>query len=251
MKKLTKRLTMIVAILLSLVLLSSSIVSTTLAKYVVTKSATTEVGLQKFGITVSLSSTDLSGEKTVEKKGNTVSLSYDKVILKPGDLTYRDAIKASITAEKAAVAANVTIKVDIECDDTKYTITSSDFSSGFATPKVYNPIEFYVASEGCGTGDKQLTVSGTTALEIASENAILGDIKTAASNKGITFNNYTSGNTLTGTIAEDAAVSANNINVGFVWKDSTGANANEISTLISEREPTFKITYTITVDQKS
>lgn len=251
MKKFTKRLTMIVAILLSLVLLSSSIVSTTLAKYVITKDAKTSVGLEKFGLTVTLEKNidDLS-EITAETKktGDSISLTYNKVSLTPGSEIYKNAIKASI-AGTATVDANVTITVDITCDDTKYKITSNDFSSGYSTAKVVNPIEFYVAGTTCGTAYDQYKVKGTNdALATGVEADIATQIlaKANADGAGIT-SAAKSGNTVTGTITGGTTAALSNINLGFVWPNTS--NKDELGTFIASKSPSFAITYTITVEQ--
>lgn len=260
MKKFTKRLTMIVAILLSLVLLTSSIVSTTLAKYVVAKDATTAVGLQAFGLNVTLK-TNVSGNKDIlnevtastKKTGDSISLTYDKVILKPGDSTYKNAILASIGG-KANVPAEVIITVKIECNDEHFTLTDANFS-GYTTSKVYNPIEFYVAGSKCGTAGLMDTDTGNAALETNSENKIT----TAIKNKLTTANGIAEATTpaldsdaykVTGTINQNTDVKVNNINLGFVWEDADITDADAISTWISNNaNATFTITYTITVQQ--
>ena len=251
MKKLTKRLTMIVAILLSLVLLSSSIVSTTLAKYVITKDATTSVGLEKFGLTVTLEKNVSSmSEITAETKktGDSISLTYNKVSLTPGSTTYKSAIKASI-AGAATVDAKVTITVDITCDDTNYKITSNDFSS-YTTTKVVNPIQFYVAdSTSCSTAYKEYSTKSTNdALSTGVETAIAAKLltKVKASTTGVT-STAQSGNTVTGTITSGTTAALSNINLGFVWENTSGKD--ELGTFIASKSPSFTITYTITVEQ--
>ena len=60
MRRANKILMATVAILLCLVLITSSVVSTTLAKFVITKSASTSVGFTKFNMEVKL---DVKGHK--------------------------------------------------------------------------------------------------------------------------------------------------------------------------------------------
>ncbi len=261
MKKFTKRLTMIVAILLSLVLLTSSIVSTTLAKYVVAKSAQVKATLQTFGLTVTLESDTKEGNPILTKdtaeskqKGDSVSIKFTDVTLKPGDETYKNAMKASITGD-ANVAANVIITVDITCNDAAFTLSSANFD-GYNTSKVYNPIEFYVAGAKTNTaGVESNTGSGNDVLATNSETAIADKIKsTFVSSTGITAvstNNprvgENGGKEVHGTIAEKAKVNLSNIDLGFVWVD----NDDEISTFISNHQggASFTITYKITVQQ--
>jgi hypothetical protein len=262
MKKFTKRLTMIVAILLSLVLLTSSIVSTTLAKYVVTKSAEVKATLQTFGLTVTLESNTKEGNHILTKDtakskqtGDSVSIKFTDVILKPGDETYKNAIKASIGGD-ANVAANVIITVDIECNDEAFTLTSNDFT-GFGTSKVYNPIEFYVGGSGINTAGDQYN-TGNDVLATQSESDIANAIVTklpAASTKikdAEAAVNPDGGYVVTGNIDKGTkGVAAENLNLGFVWANAEGDDADEISTFISNHQggASFTITYTITVQQ--
>ena len=263
MKKFTKRLTMIVAILLSLVLLTSSIVSTTLAKYVVAKSAQVTATLQDFGLTVTLESNTQDGnyiltkdEVSSKQKGDSVSIKFTDVILKPGDETYKNAIKASIGG-KANVPAKVLIAIDITCDDGAFKLTGEYSSDYKTTSKVYNPIMFCVNAQALGTAGVLHSVdSDDKALEEASETAIANAIKTKiVAGTGITANNPTDrvggGKEIIGTIEKSADVALNDIGIGFYWPDDTSTtDASEIETFISNNEnATFTITYTITVQQ--
>ena len=260
MKKFTKRLTMIVAILLSLVLLTSSIVSTTLAKYVVTKSAEVQATLQKFGLTVKLESDEKDGKPVLSgsasNTGDSVTLTFDNVTLIPGDETYKNAMKASITGD-ANVAANVIITVDITCNDAAFTLSSANFDD-YTTAKVYNPIEFYVAGAKTNTAGKESdTEDSNDVLAKKSESDIADTIVTKLNVSSTKIKdakaevNTDGGYKVTGKIDKDTKGVAGNLDLGFVWDDKTNvANEAEKSTWISNQNgATFTITYKITVQQ--
>jgi hypothetical protein len=252
MKKFTKRLTMIVAVLLSLVLLTSSIVSTTLAKYVVTKDVTSTVGLQAFGLEVELK-VDSKISHTKSSKGDSAIITINNFKLKPGD-KFENAITASISG-KPTVDANVTIQVDItDCTDSEFTVKKDDFTAlSLSANKIYTPIGFFVGGTKVIASYTNYSVnsSKTTVLEEAIETALLNKIATNASN-GLAK----SGNTVAGTISSEITEDINitGIGIGFAWDDSNASTSNghqEIGTYISKNEPTFTVTYKITVEQAS
>ena len=252
MKKFTKRLTMIVAVLLSLVLLSSSIVSTTLAKYVVTKDVTSTVGLQAFGLEVELK-VDSKISHTKSSKGDSAEITINNFKLKPGD-DFKNAITASITG-KPSVDANVTIAVSVTCDDTKFKIDTTNFNAlSLGKDKLYTPVGFYVNGTSkvssyynCDYVSGTTTTLGTYITEQLADQ-IHTNVDTKISGKAI------SGGTISGKILSTIAnpVSITNIGIGFSWieTDADKTNGNyEIGTWIAKGEPTYTITYKITVSQ--
>ena len=159
MKKTTKRLTMIVAILLTLVLLTSSIVSTTLAKYVVSKDAKTTVGLEAFGLTVDVKANYTGAGTAVEsnKNGDSVTLTYANLNLKPGD-NIANAIEVAVYGT-AKVNVKVSINVTVAYGGDKFVVTKSNFSSLTTDSKTCVPIAFTVNSAAATTSYNELTES--------------------------------------------------------------------------------------------
>lgn len=262
MKKTNKILTRALVILLALVLITSSVVSSTFAKYVVSKEATTKVELQKFGLTVTLEGTDT--ETVVSQKGDSVTLSYPDITLIPGDDTYKHAINASVSG-KASVDAKLYIAVTITCDDERYTITGQQFTplnNTLGDGKVCNPIEFFVGSSltdaySVNTPYDFLTTNNNrNVIKTTIENAIGAKIATNANSEGITASN--SGAEVEGTIKAGDEINLENIDIGFVWAEKNNVDDtdcwDEITTWISDRGATtdktqFTITYTISVEQ--
>lgn len=253
MKKFTKRLTMIVAILLSLVLLSSSIVSTTLAKYVVTKGASTTVGLNKFGLKVELAVDDGFSTTETTKKGDTVEVTITGIKLVPGndEAKYKNMITASIT-ETATVAANVTIEVSITADDNSDFNVLADNFKGYtdcrylpigvcvAGSDVITPYTKYASTDDIGA-KVQAAVAGQIKTIVGTDSTNVSSAKLSADNK-----------TITGTIGQNKKANVANIGIGFYWPyTSNVTDSNEIGTWIAKNEPTFTVTYKITVEQNS
>lgn len=246
MKKFTKRLTMIVAILLSLVLLTSSIVSTTLAKYVVSKSAEVTATLNKFGVEVTFSGT---GTATT-KKGDSVTY-INTLAMSPGD-------EGTITAKikgKPTVDAKITINFEVDYDSSAYTILNSDFSFlGDTASKAYFPIGFKLGAndvvapyvEGANASDT--TVS--TTIESAITKKLTGLTWTVASNASSAV--WASDST-----TSDYTNSEKDISITFYWPEDYNTTKgggstpyDEIGTYLSKGgAKTFKVTYTIKVEQ--
>ena len=85
MKRANKILMVTVAILLSLVLLSTSLVSGIFARFVVKKQADTTVGLEKFGVELTLTPrADALIKKSESKAGDSVQIAYEALPLYPG-----------------------------------------------------------------------------------------------------------------------------------------------------------------------
>lgn len=239
MKKTTKRLTMIVAILLTLVLLTSSIVSTTLAKYVVSKDAKTTVGLEAFGLTVDVKANYTDAGTAVEsnKNGDSVTLTYANLNLKPGD-NIANAIEVSVKGT-AKVNAKVSINVVVAYGGSKFVVTKSNFSSLTADSKTCVPIAFTVNSAEATTSYNELT-------ESAAAQAIEEKISGYTYADGVASKTFTiDANTKTVAVNET-------INFGFKWDKGSNLLNNQISTWLANQttnKSTVSLTYTVTVEQ--
>ena len=238
MKKLSKRLTMIVAILLSLVLLSSSVVSTTLAKYVTSKSATTTATLDKFGVEVKL-----EGAGTTEKKGDSITYS-EEITLHPD--TNMKKITASIKGQPT-VEATINIDVDITyTGNFKITAASKAFDK-ITSDTTYYPIGFKVGTNTNYT----VTPYNSIEADTASQN-----IEKAIKDKlpALNFADPTDG--LSQTWGTSTKIEETDISISFHWpkdyNDAAGDIYDEIGTYLSNHngELKFTITYKISVEQK-
>lgn len=241
MKKFTKRLTMIVAILLSLVLLSSSIVSTTLAKYVTSKKATTTATLSKFGVEVKLEGIGT----TPEKKGDSITYT-DTITLIPDD-KYK-VIKASIKG-KPSVAAIINIDVDLEYIG-NYTIEGNKDFTDITSETTYYPVGFKVASNSASTAYTVTPYSNVNGADasIAIEKAIKNKLS------ALKFEDPTNADGLSNTWSTSTNIDETDISLYFHWPKTYGTAEDmydEIGTYLSkDGAQKVKITYTISVTQK-
>ena len=239
MKKFTKRLTMIVAILLSLVLLTSSIVSTTLAKYVVSKSSTTTATLNKFGVEVDF--TGIGAETT--KKGDSV-VYQNTISMHPGD---SQTILAKIKGTPS-VGATINIDVAITFTDNDFKIFANQDFSDVKQDTIYFPIGFKVG--GSTANDTVAPYSNSNATTISNS------IETAIRSKLTGFTWRTDNNKSVASWATTKTVDETDISLYLYWpknynQGKTDPIFDEIGTYLSNNDPEFTITYIISVEQAS
>ena len=245
MKKTTKRLTMIVAILLCLVLITSSVVSTTLAKFVISKSSTSTIKLEKFGVEVTF-----TGLGDVVKKGDSVIYTTTtNLSMKPGD---SKAIAATIKG-KPTVPATINIDVAVDYTAANYTIAGNDKFTAVTADTVYFPIGFKV---GGSSGTEAVTPYSTnkTGADISTDietviSSKLSTLKLTTSNNALTQASWGTGGTVTASLN-----SAVDIGLYMYWpKDYNSGKTNpifdEVGTFLAKNNPTFTVTYTISVTQ--
>lgn len=239
MKKATKRLMMVVAILLCLVLISTSVVSGVFARFVIQKSASTSVGFTNFGITVDLVTSGLT-QKSKVLKGDTVTATYNEITLKPSD-DFSEAFKITIDGTPK-VKTLITVDVVIDYDVSKFQIPTGKFDA-ITSATNYIPVGFKVNNAYASA-----TVSSKTqnATPFSSHtDTVMEEIveRTLAAALGL---DYSDGK-MTKTIGPDETVKTitkTNIPVGFDWPaDYDGVtNSNEIGTYLSLHNTGMKIT---------
>ena len=244
MKKTTKRLTMIVAILLCLVLITSSVVSTTLAKFVISKSSTSTIKLEKFGVEVTF-----TGLGNVVKKGDSVIYTTStNLSMKPGDFK---AIEATIKG-KPTVPATITIDVAVSYTDTDYKILKNNAFTDVTEDTVYFPIGFKVGGSS-GTevvtpysNKSGATISNDIEAQISSR---LSALTLTKSNNALTQASWGTGGTETASLNSPV-----DIGLYMYWpKDYNSGKTDpifdEVGTFLAKNNPTFKVIYTISITQ--
>ena len=264
MKKIRKRLMMIVAVLLSMVLLTSSVVSTTLAKYVITKSATSTVKLTKYNATITMTkgtSENVPALTETKKKGDSIEYTMTGITLKPGD-NYSNLITASISVVKPPVDSKVTITVDVKnvkinesIDTEPFKVPKADFSTlTLSADKAYLPLAVYV--NNTSKLDAYTSYDYTaTVIEETIENTI-GNAFVAITPSNVTDTAYVRENGMakvTGAIAKSTSKTAtwSGLSFGFEWPKNVGGSMDEVGTWIAKARPSFDIVYKITVEQKT
>lgn len=128
MRKSNKIMFKAVAILLSLVLLTSCVVSTTFAKYVIRKSTgPITMELEKFGVEIELKSSESNRlKKDVEKKlGDSLSVTYNYSMYP--SIACDDAAKITFGGTPL-VDTRITINFELDYSDENFTIYKTEFS---------------------------------------------------------------------------------------------------------------------------
>ena len=252
MKKTTKKLTTVVAVLLILVLMTSSIVSGTLAKFVITKSTETNVTFTQFGVTVTFTpSTTQSIVGDATTNGDTVTYAARNITMKPGD-DYSQALTIGISGTPN-VDVRVTLTATIDYNDANFKVLNSDFDA-INVDTVYMPIGFKVGSNYAtnATPYKSFTNFSTSPTDVQLTNALGTAIQ--AKTTGLTYSNTT--HSLTGEFGPNKTNKTINIpsfTTGFDWPMEYGtvANSDAIGTYLCSQTtaPSFSITYSVTVEQ--
>lgn len=279
MKKVNRILMATVAILLSLVLISTCLVSGTLAKFAIIKDATTEVSFKRFGVTMQVK----RGSTVVsDNDANSVDIVYSPSIeLYPG-VSEKNSILFAFDGA-LNVPAILTVRVDVELSDkfflptgdTSYdTDTLVDFSgsSTFSTGKAYMPLAFYVGTvdditkNALGTGDKLKSVAAwksadtVESLETVLESAIVEHVKALIGTQN-DVQNDSNGYYVTKDLALNSQVTPG-IGFGFEWtmggeyvSTSTSNNEkNAVSTWLAnqftatDKPITIKVTVSLEQD---
>jgi hypothetical protein len=264
MKKLNKILMMTVSILLSLVLLTSAVVSSTFAKYVITKNATSTVTLTKYNMTITMTkgtSTNVPALTETKKKGDSIEYTMTGVTLKPGD-NYSNLISASISGTPAA-KSNIIITVDVKnvkinddsIDTAPFKVPNANFSTlKLGADKAYLPLAIYVNNTSVLAAYTSYDYTATV-IEETIENAIGNAIKDkSTANTYVTSKAYTRVDSM----AKVTAVLANTskkatwsgLSFGFEWPKNVGGSMDEVGTWIAKACPSFDIVYKITVEQQ-
>lgn len=152
MKKVNKILMIVTSILLSLVLISTCIVSGTLAKFAITKDATTVVSLKQFGVRIKVT----GGTVIDGPDANSVTVTCDPVELYPG-ISKPNAVLFAFEG-KLNVPATLTVRVKVDLDDAFY-ITDTDIPllSADNADMVHVPIKF---GYGTVTSLESTTIAG-------------------------------------------------------------------------------------------
>ena len=261
MKKSSKNVMKIVALLLCLVLATSSIVSTTLAKFVVTKDATTSIKFDTFGLQIDVD-TKLS-QTGIVQKGDSATITYNSLSMRPG-ATEDNVLRFYLTKNQPNVPVNLVVKVEVDTHDDCYVDETGLVGN---SPAAFMPIAFKVGTVDSltattwtqkGKTDAFISASNCENLNTAIENALATQIATA-------MGGTSSGNTVTkafdranGTGAVPAVTFADSklgISFGFEWPLNAGnvTNNDLIETYIANRldgTAPITITYTVSFEQK-
>ena len=272
MKKFNKFLLRILAVLLCLILISTCIVSSTMAKFVVIKQADATVSLQKFGTTITFDPKHTGSTLSVsQKKGESLVYTFNDVKLNLGD-DYKDLLR--VTFDKAPnVPVYVIIKVDIDYNPAHFKIPANTIlktdGKTYMPESYIMPLTFTFGYQGKQNNvtDSYFVSTKTTDSEIITEieNKIATGINSKISTPS-TGKSVTDDNAVQIKFAGTAAIkfkcvgdtsSRTNFDLGFVWPESytnttTNYDYDTIATYLANHAPddaTIDITYTVSIEQ--
>ena len=257
-KRTNKNIFRIIAILLCLVLVTSSVVSSTLAKFVITKDATTTVKFSKFGVKMQVKNgTTIKSQLGANSESIT---SWTTGNMYPG-ITEADEILFAFDNGTLTVPAVLTITVDVT--------TNSDFLiaanavSGVSSATAYMPLQFVVgtvantdasAYANANRTNAWINASSTSNLDTELEKAIAAKIATAMGvtdsniNDAIVSKEFAKGSAIT------FANSTKGIGFGLEWPmgdssatSSTAELHNKIDTYLTEKIGTSNAAITLKI----
>ena len=250
-KNFSKTIMIIVAVLLTLVLISTSTVSGIFAKYVVTKDATTIVSLKKFGVKLAMNKganfveSGANATPTIADDGSSTSVTISNISLIPGS-DYKDIIKFTASIDgTTSVATRLKVKVKINTSDAEF----AKFAVGDTT---YMPIGFYATKNG-GTATEiaaPWNFNSKATLEDGIMNglySLIGDEVVGDDWAEVKIANANASNFINNTVLYS-------ISFGFEFPITYGtgnavADYDEIMTKIAENGATISITYTVSLEQ--
>ena len=156
MSKVNKILMATVAILLTLVLISTSVVSSVFARFTIKKSAETTVTLEKFGVSLKMEvDSDLQSKSAPEWKqlGDSMMVEIKNLVLSPGD-DFSDALKFTISGTpNVNVKLKIIVGVEIDSHD-HWDLDGKTFESITTGSKYFLPVGFTIAANPATADDK-------------------------------------------------------------------------------------------------
>jgi hypothetical protein len=257
MKKFNKILMMTVAILLTLVLASTSVVSGIFAKYVVTKTAQTTVSLKKFGLTLTLEGTAKDNVTVVTSKPSGTSLEIKAdVTLAPGE-TADNAFKIKIGTVDANTKSSVdaVIKVNVVATMANFNVPKD--ISGLNAAKNFVPISITAKTLNNTSTVKSGTVFAawsSPADNTALQTAIASGLK---SNLGFTDGSAANEKKLS-VCSKNSNPSITEVDFSFACPKSETATdlgtltkTDEVQTYLGTQAnlPTMSFTFTVSLEQ--
>ncbi len=261
MKKFNKILMMTVAILLTLVLASTSVVSGIFAKYVVTKSAETTVSLKAFGLVLTASGgKDLPSGVSATPSSNGLKVTVSNLSLLPGQ-SIDEAVKFTISADGAGSKPNVdkvNLKITVDVSgENNFNVTTSNVAG--ITNGTYIPIGFKANISKSETATAK-TILSAWSNSTAIENSVASGIKTNFTNIDKVTNNVVE-EVIWDTTATPSTTELGITYLGFgfyCYGKETTTNISNFSTTQADAVQTYlstnsnaklTVTYTVSLEQ--
>ena len=281
MKKANKILMAIVAILLALVMISTSVLSSVFAKYVTTQNTKALLNLKKFGVTVEVitDSTKLPAgaeitypeNKDALEKAGVYSVTIENLPIYPGvgeidnAEIYKHLVRFNFSGT-ANVPVQVGISTDIDLNGFNTTIpTGADTSvtyfplgfSCFAYDNAGNQVgsEYTMASSGVTSGadvesrENKIAENFQGKFDFTnSGNLAFKEFGTNANNKTIAFKTKVDDTT---TDVNEKNIAINTFDLGLFWAYSATTTKNKYDTWLGQNNEgaAISVTFTVRVEQ--
>ena len=257
MQKINKIMMITVAVLLTLVLITSSAVSGTFAKYASTGESSSTARVAKWGITVKMTANMPDGfEPDVTSTDNAITFSANTLKMAPGR-DYSNVIKLEFSGT-AEVRLKVKIKANVVCDDNKIKIPAG--TAGNVADAYFIPMGTTIKAS---KGDRVTYITDpwferpatSNAISTSFENAIASGFSKAGFKAvdGVAEKEFAPNDPIKFTIGNQTV---DTFYLGFDWPssytDDKGYAYSNIASYIMGSftdEATIGITYTVTVEQ--
>ena len=269
MKKFNKILMMTVAILLTLVLASTSVVSGIFAKYVITKSATTEVSLKAFGITLTVAGKE--GLNVTKNPSNsngtsTMSVTVNDLQLAPGE-TIDDVVTFTIAKDGGGPnVSKVNLKIKTAVSGVEYFNVTTDDLKKVSSENLtiaggkYMPIIFRMSSGASSSSNTDKDILGACFNKNTTlTNTVLAqDITTGIANASLGYTKTSNTSDTVEQVIWNGGTSNTPLTVGYLsfgfkgWgtESTSVANADAIQTYLSTQSGAkLTVTYTVSLEQ--
>lgn len=288
MRKNNKKLMIVVSVLLSLVLITSSVVSGTMAKYVTSGSSSSSARVAKWGVTVDVDLDEQFEEACgdgveITENGNSISVEIPNLKIGPGD-DFSKAIKVSFSG-KSEVRLKFNIDIDYSFDkskfivpagvgnltkDTRYfpfanTFSTLDISGNYVTNNANEPM-----TEGnyASIGNMEMFmcyelffslygITSTGSYDYGGTGKVPNDLsseKIFEAGENIVFHPVEVNEDTDEILSVNENIDINEFAFGMYWPfDYTSSDSNidygKIETWLANQKPTIGIVYTITIEQ--
>ena len=246
-RRANKILMSIVLILLCLVLITTSVVSGIFAKYTVSKQILMMFGFESFGVSFDIGvSPELIDSTTVKVDGlGTATVTVTNIWLKPGD-SIEDALIFTVGGKPTRDAM---VKIDTVVElNTVFNVPQTEFPSYLGADTTFMPIGVYFSKNG---DIKNYAHNPYSSYEPTIATAKISE----AIEKNIPQLTYdATAKAAIKSLPKGTNIVWEDIKFSFDWPKEYGAGDellknDRIGTWISYKEPTFTITYYITVEE--
>lgn len=251
-KNLSKTIMVILAVLLTLVLISTSTVSGIFAKYVVEKQATTTVSLKKFGIKLTVGKgddfdIDKMSINPTSPDANSLSVEVKNLSLAPGE-GFDELVEFTISVDgEVSVDTRIKVKADV------ITFTNFTVDSGvgdLTASTVFVPIGFTAVKNDAATAT-DIAPAWTYNSQENLQDGLMNKLGTLIGNE-VTTDDYADVKIASAGIKNNSDLTFTTLGFGAYCPATGNAgsyDADEIGTWLAEKGASISVRYTVVLEQ--